>query len=175
MNQDFSTFDAFIASTLGRTIGEGECWDYCNLIWSHLGSKLWTYPPLDPSATNHGIKWSVLNLTARNANIIPGITFIPRLTNVKKGDIVITGNTNPNTYGHGGFAAVDYEGGGSLLLYSQNYSGRFVTLDENSMANFAGAFRYPWPRPTPPITVPPASSFKWVLYARKLRDKRNGN
>ena len=80
---DFSTFDAFIQTTNGRIIGSGECWDYINLIWSHLGSRYYTYPPSDPSATNHGVKWGVLNAEALAANQIAGLTYITDKTQLK--------------------------------------------------------------------------------------------
>ena len=100
MAVDYSSFDNFIATTNGKTIGAGECWDYVNLVWSHLGRRYYTYPPSNPSATNHGIKWGVLNAEARQANTINHLTYISDKTQLKRGDIVIT---TGGTYGHGGF------------------------------------------------------------------------
>lgn len=167
---DFSTFDNFISSTNGQTIGEGECWDYINLIWNHLGSKYWTYPPSDPSATNHGVKWGVLNVDALAANKISGLTFIGDKTQLKRGDIVIT---TGGTYGHGGFITEDYIGERNYSFYSQNYAGRrSVGLDNYSLSDFGGAFRYDAWNETPPTPTPTTrSNFPWVLYARKLRNR----
>lgn len=168
----FTTFDAFITSTNGTTVGEGECWDYVNLIWSHLGSRYWTYPPGDPSATNHGIKWGVLDHDALVANQITGLTYIPNKTQLKRGDIVIT---TDGTYGHGGFINEDYDPNKtSYYIYSQNFNNRrSVALDHYSINAFGGAFRYnDWSTPpTPPSPSPTLrrSKFPWVLYARKLR------
>ena len=169
----FTTFNDFINSTVGQTIGAGECWDYVNLLWTHLGGRYYTYPPSDPSATNHGIKWGWLNTQARDANTVPHLRQVTRLSDIKRGDIVITSG---GEYGHGGFANENYNGSGRLALYSQNYNGvRYVTLDNNDMSTFAGAWRYDAWNNTPPTPTPSSrgkSKFNWVLYARKLRNNR---
>lgn len=172
----FTSFDAFVISTFGQTIGEGECWNYINLLWDYLGSVYYTYPPSDPSSTNHGVKWGWLNTEARSANTITHLTQIPNLADVKRGDIVVTSG---GTYGHAGFANENYNGTGFLMLYSQNYNNvRSVTLDSNNMSTFAGAWRYDgW------TVIPPSPSvsykgkrqaYNWAIYARKLREKRRG-
>lgn len=160
------TFDDFIADTNGRTIGAGECWDYVNMIWDALGSKYWTYPPSNPSATNHGIKWGVLNAEALEANKIFGVTFIDDITKVKRSDIVIT---TGGDYGHGGFMNEDFDPGNptrAYQLYTQNYQDRHsVALDSYPIySEFGGAFRYNawWLNQY-------KKKFPFVLYARKLR------
>lgn len=168
----FTTYDAFIVSTRGTTVGTGECWDYVNLIWNHLGSKYWTYPPSDPTATNHGVKWGVLNADALANNKINGLTYITDKTLLKKGDIVIT---TGGEFGHAGFINEDYEAGKSTYkIYSQNYAGRrSVALDEYSIDDFGGAFRYnAWTPPPVIVRKIKKSKFPWPLYARKLRDNR---
>lgn len=169
----FTSYNAFIASTNGQTIGDGECWAYINLLWDHLGSRYYTYPPSDPSSTNHGVKWGWLNAEARNANTITHLTQVVNLSDVKRGDIVVTSG---GEFGHAGFADEDYNGSGYLQLYSQNYNGRrSVAKDNNDMSTFAGAWRYDeWNStpPTPPYVIN-KGNFKWVLYARKLNNKRN--
>ncbi len=170
MAVDYSSFNSFITSTLGQTIGEGECWDYINLIWSHLGSKYWTYPPSDPSATNHGVKWGWINTDARAANTISGIVQVPNLSDVITGDIMIL---SYGTYGHAGFVKSP-PSDGIVGLYSQNWDARYVTLDTLSTSTFVGAFRYTaWQEPPTPPTPTTTSKhhFPWVLYARKLRQK----
>lgn len=171
----FTTFDSFISSTYGQTIGEGECWDYINLLWAHLGSKYYTYPPSDPSSTNHGVKWGWVNSEARRANTITHLIQIVSLDDVKRGDIVVTSG---GVFGHAGFADEDYNGSGYLQLYSQNYNNaqKFVTKDNNNMSTFAGAWRYDeWngAPPTPPPLRLSSSRFPWVLYARRLNNNRN--
>lgn len=168
---DFSSFDSFIATTNGQTIGQGECWDYINLIWDHLGSRYYTYPPSDPSSTNHGVKWGVLNAEALAANQISGLTYISDKTQLKRGDIVVS---TDGTFGHAGFINQDYN---VLTLnygfYTQNYAGRrSVALDTYTLNDFGGAFRYDaWVQPTPPTPPFRRGKFPWVLYARKLREK----
>lgn len=173
---NFSSFDAFIASTNGQTIGEGECWDYINLIWNHLGSKYWTYPPSNPSATNHGVKWGVLNAEALAANQISGLTYIADKTQLKRGDIVVS---TDGTYGHAGYINEDYnsDSNHSYGFYTQNYAGRrSVALDHYTLNDFGGAFRYnDWvtpPTPTPVRSKTTSKRFPWVIYARKLRANR---
>lgn len=167
----FTSFDAFIASTNGTTVGAGECWDYVNLIWSHLGGRYYTYPPSNPSATNHGIKWGVLNAEALAANQISGLIYISDKTQLKRGDIVIS---TDGEFGHGGYINEDYSGEHTYGIYSQNYAGRrSVALDHYDLHDFGGAFRYTeWaPGPTPP-TPGTQKRFPWVLYANRLRQKR---
>lgn len=172
---DFTTFDSFINSTIGRTIGEGECWNYINLLWNHLGGIYYTYPPSDPSSTNHGVKWGWINSEARAANTITHLTQITRLADIKRGDIVITSG---GTYGHAGFASIDYNGSNILPCYSQNFNDqRYVSLNQDDMTTFVGAWRYDAWNSTPPPPTPVTtrkSHFKWVLYARKLNQKRSG-
>lgn len=168
----YDTFDAFILATNGQTIGAGECWDYINLIWSHLGARYYTYPPSDPSSTNHGVKWGWLNEEARTANTINGIIQITHLADVKRGDIVITSG---GEYGHAGFASIDYNGTNTLPCYSQNYNGqRYVALNQDDMSTFIGAFRYTAWTPTPPTPTvtrkTTKSKFPFVLYANKFRN-----
>lgn len=164
---DFSTFDTFIASTIGQTIGNGDAVDYVNLIWNHLGSQLYTYPPSDPGATDHAIKWSVLNADALEANKIPGITYIPNINDVKRGDIVIlTGQVT----GHGGFIDTNYHGTDLYGMYSQNIDDiHSVVLRYFDLSDFGGAFRYnDWNKSTEE-----KRNFPWVLYARKFRNRNN--
>ena len=175
---NFDNFDAFILSTNGQTIGEGECWDYVNLIWNHLGSKYWTYPPLDPTATNHGIKWGVLDPDALAANQITGLTYISNINDIKRGDIVIT---TGGTYGHGGYINEDFDPNDPdrrYAIYSQNYANRrSVALDFYTISgDFGGAFRYNSWNPTPPPTPTPSyklTSFPFVLLAERLRNDDN--
>ena len=167
---NFDTFDNFVASTNGQTIGAGECWDYVNLIWNHLGSRYWTYPPSDPTSTNHGVKWGVLNADALNANRIAGLTYISDKTLLKRGDIVVS---TDGDFGHAGFIDSDYSGEHTYNFYTQNYAGRrSVALDTYDLHDFGGAFRYDAWNPIPPEPTQAVSNFKWVLYARKLRDNR---
>lgn len=164
----FTSFDSFIASTNGQTIGQGECWDYINLIWSHLGGRYYTYPPSDPTATNHGVKWGVLNSEALSSNQISGLTYISDKTQIKRGDIVVS---TDGTYGHAGFINEDYDGDKTYGLYTQNYNNRrSVALDYYDLHDFGGAFRYDAWTPPSPIPTFRKGKFPWVLYARKLRN-----
>lgn len=170
---NFDTFQAFIQSTNGQPIGTGECWDYVNLLWNHLGSRYYTYPPSNPSSTNHGVKWGWINLEARTANTINHLTQITSLAYIKAGDVVITSG---GEFGHAGFADETYNGSGYLYMYSQNYAGRrSVGRDYVDVSTFVGAWRYDaWNQPQPPTITSKTSRkpFNWAIYARKLREKR---
>lgn len=173
MNIDYTSFVAFANSTYGYTIGQGECWDYINLIWSYLNSRYYTYPPSNPSATNHGVKWGVLNTEARNANIITHLVFISDKTQLKKGDIVVS---TDGDFGHAGFINSDYQGDNvTYEFYSQNYNGRrSVGIDRYDLHDFGGAFRYDvWNStpPYPPISTPKRKHFNWAIYGNELRNK----
>lgn len=171
---DFSSFDNFVTSTNGQQIGQGECWDYVNLVWNHLDSRYYTYPPSDPSSTNHGVKWGWINAEARQANTISGISQIANLSDVKRGDIVVISD---GTYGHAGFADEDYDGSGNLYMYDQNYNNiRYVMKHHVSMATFVGAFRYDawYTPPTPPTPTEESARFPWFIYARKIRTLKSG-
>lgn len=169
----FTSFDDFIASTNGTTVGQGECWDYINLIWSHLGSRYYTYPPSDPSATNHGVKWGVLNNEALAANQITGLTYISDKTLLRRGDIVVS---TDGTYGHAGFINSDYSGEHTYGLYTQNYNNRrSVALDYYDLHDFGGAFRYnDWTTPPTPSPISNFRKFPFVLRARNLNNIRKG-
>ena len=167
---NFDNFDAFIASTNGQTIGDGECYAYINLIWTHLGSKYWTYPPSDPTATNHGVKWGVIDSDALNANQINGLLYISDKTKLKRGDIVVT---TGGIFGHAGFMNEDYDTDRTYAIYSQNYANRrSVALDYYNLSDFGGAFRYlAWSAPIPLKSKPIKTRFPWVIYANKLRNR----
>lgn len=174
MAVDYSSFDRFIATTNGQHIGNGECWDYVNLVWSHLGHRYYTYPPSNPGATNHGIKWGVLNNEARNANIITHLTYISDKTQLKRGDIVITVG---GTYGHGGFIDEDWSGNKKYHIYSQNYAGRrTVARDYYRLDDFGGAFRYDEWTEIPPTPPTPSGKkkhhFPWAIYGRSIHDSK---
>lgn len=165
---DFTTFDSFISTTNSLAIGQGECWDYINLLWEHLNSRYYTYPPSDPSATNHGVKWGVLNNDARNANIIDGLVYISDKTELQRGDMVVT---TGGDFGHAGFINENWSGDKTYAIYSQNYNGRrSVGIDFYNLNEFGGAFRYMAWHPSPPIPSGTRNKFPWVIYARKLRE-----
>lgn len=165
---DFTTFDSFITTTNGLSIGHGECWDYINLIWAHLGGVYYTYPPSDPSATNHGVKWGVLNSEALAVNQITGLRYISNKADLKRGDIVVT---TGGDFGHAGFINENWSGDKTYAIYSQNYNGRrSVGLDFYNLNEFGGAFRYEAWNPIPPITIK-RKNFPWVIYANIIRNR----
>ena len=164
-----------------------QCWDLCAEFWYNVG-----FPQGYPlTGTNHYASecWT----QNRNNNIAyNGTTYfqlIYNLTDVKQGDIVVYNGTTSNPPGHIGFADEDYDPskGGYLAILGQNQgTGGTPPPDFNpaggttanvkdlyTATDFLGAFRYiPWNEPVPPTPTQYKQKFPWVLYARKLREKR---
>lgn len=126
----------------------------------------WTYPPA---------------FTNNSSSPMVAITDI---TQIKRGDMIIWGADGEIAVsGHNAFADEDYNNGKSTIrALGQNQvnpnftTGHIPTLNDISKVGILGAFRYTvWgesPEPTPsPSLGTIRSSFPWVLYARKLRNK----
>ena len=171
MTPDFSSYDNFKASTLGYQVDNGTTYDYCQTIWWHLGKTLYTYPPYDTSATNHGIKYAYINTDARISNLVYHISLVQVKTKLKYGDLVIT---TDGQYGNAGFVDGEYDAENDQIpVIMQGLYGTTVTEYNLSLSHFAGAFRYDaWNAPDPePEDETEKSKFKWVLYARKIRKR----
>ena len=121
--------------------------------------------------------WTV----SRDRNAGNSFTLIYSLSQVKRGDVIVIGDSAISRDGHIAFADEDYNGTNYMNLLGQNQvdpnptTGHIPTVTNLNVSNFLGAFRLnTWtPGPTPPTpTGRTASKFPWVLYARKLRDGR---
>lgn len=160
-----------------------QCWDFASLFWWNVGFPT-GYPLITTSSA-----YTMWNL--RNQNIsYNGTTYfdlIYNLSEVKKGDIMVFNATSYNPYGHVGFADQDYStwsGGYEFPILSENNGGTpdpaggaYVNVHGYDTRLFLGAFRYKaWEQPVPPTPITTfKKKFPWVLYARKLNNKRNGN
>lgn len=163
-----------------------QCWDLAALFWYNVGFPQ-GYPVL-----NGVYAYTMWDRRNDNASY-NGTTYfelIYNLNDVKQGDVIVYNYSNANPAGHVGFADEDY-----ATWHTNNPSSyEFPILSENNggtvdpaggaYANihgydtrlFLGAFRYKeWTHPTPTPTTRTKISrkpFPWVLYARKLRERR---
>lgn len=174
-------YDEWKTNTIGREFDlDGsygcQCWDYASLFWRNVGFpagypltgglhyayQCWTESRIQNSAYNGTVYF----------DLIDGVAMI------KKGDVIVMNGTSANPPGHITFADEDYDGSGYIWCVGQNQSGNHplgtpVTRNRLGLQDFLGAFRYkPW-HTTPPTPTPVRRGrFPWVLYARKLREKR---
>ena len=182
-----STYDEWKNNTLdnGYDIDGSygcQCWDFASLFWRNVGFPA-SYPLITSSSAY--TMWE-----NRNSNIAyNGVTYfdlIYNLDDVKKGDIIVYNYFSGNPYGHVGFANEDYDTWHTLNPSSYEFpilsennggtpdpdGGAYVNVHGYDTRLFLGAFRYKGWEVTPPTPTESTSHFKWVLYARKLRQNR---
>lgn len=146
-----------------------QCWDICALLWYQYGLRLATGP--------NGYAYECWTVS-RNTNARGPFKTINSIHDVKRGDCVVFNRAGSFYTGHIAFADEDYNGSGRLRCLGQNQgqgvgSGTPSNVVSMGVGNFLGAFRNTNWRVIPP-TPPPTkkvSSFPWVLYSRKLRQK----
>lgn len=153
-----------------------QCWDICALLWYQYGLRLETGPLGYAKEC-----W----LVSRNVNARPPFIQIPDLANVKRGDVLVFTGYGTYRTGHIGFADQDYNGSGRIDVLGQNQGqgigyGTPSNVVSMGTVNFLGAFRNTkWetaPSPEPePATKGRDNKFNWVLYGRKLRNRRRFN
>lgn len=180
---NITSYEAFKANVLGNGYDvDGvygyQCVDMAKLLAGNAGrpSPYWLSQP-DGYAYEG---WT--NEASRNYNAGDLFTFVYNKADVRKGDLVILNNTTSNPYGHIAFADSDWDANTtSAVLLGQNQVdpnptyGHVNTLTSVNVTTFLGGFRFiAWQQPTPTPTTR-KQGFKWVLYSRKLNDKRNGN
>ena len=171
-----STYDEFRQYLLTHGVNVdytygNQCWDSCALLWYQYGLRL---------QTGNGYAWGCWTFEA-DANAQPPFTKITTLSQVKRGDVIVF-NYNASYYaGHIAFADEDYRPGSSRISCVGQNQGQGVASGTPSIVasmnalEFLGAFRNTnWTSPIPPTPPTPQreSKFPWVLYARKLRQKR---
>lgn len=186
-----STYDQFRNATIGngynvdRAWGN-QCWDYVALLYYQYGLTLIT----KPGGGSAYQCWTI----SRNINSRSPFTSIDGVTNIRRGDVIVT-NRNPwSSNGHIFIADENYRTSGNrgkIWGIGQNQRGSSalpVTRDEISLTYFLGIFRNtswsssPTPPPTPTPTPTPSgenvynnSKYPWVLYNfNKNKGKRNG-
>lgn len=182
-----SSYNAFRTDALNRASqGLGydvdnyllyQCWDLCAELWMNLtefeDGQLW--PKTGPNLYAEEC-WTV----SRTENAGSSFSLIYNLSDVKRGDVIVIGDSAISETGHIAFADEDYPGISRMNLLGQNQVnpsptvGHIPTVTNLDVSNFLGAFRLnSW---TPPVPPTPSdirhSNFPWVLYARKLRGNR---
>ena len=175
-----STYEIWKTNTLGHEYDlDGsygcQCWDYASLFWRNVGFPV-GYP------LTGDLHYAYQCWTAsRVQNAGDTFDLIYAIADVKQGDVIVLNGNSQNPPGHIAFADEDYDGSGYLWCIGQNQGGTpspsggtAVTRNHLGMSLFLGAFRYKDWHTTPPTirSKPKSTNFKWVLYARKLRDKR---
>lgn len=179
VNVPHSTYDEWRANTIGNEYDlDGhygcQCWDYASLFWRNVGFVA-GYPQ-----TGNGYAYGCWTLR-RTQNASNQFDLIYNLSDVQRGDVVVLdkGRFTGDVAGHIAFADEDYNGTTTLRLVGQNQEhasatvGYKTTADNMSMTKFLGAFRWKgWEHPVPPPVYAKRKPFKWVLYARKLREGR---
>lgn len=146
-----------------------QCWDVCALLWYQYGLRL---------QTGNGKAWGCWVLK-QDDNARPPFSKVTRLQDVKRGDCIVLGQAGSYATGHICFADEDYNGSIYLSCLGQNQgqgisSGTPSNIVRMSMNQFLGGFRNSNWTVTPPTPTPTKKSgrFPWVLYSRKLRNKR---
>lgn len=164
-----------------------QCWDLCAEFWHNVGFPT-GYPLTGPNHSAYEC-WTVNRENNKAYNGTPHFQLIYNLGDVKQGDVVVFNGTSGNPAGHIGFADEDYNPnkGGYIAILGQNQGtggtpppisnpagGTTANVKDLYVAtDFLGAFRYiPWIQPSPAPSTPSNSKFPWVLYSRKLRQKR---
>lgn len=152
-----------------------QCWDYCALLYWQYGLTLITKAG---GGTAYDC-WAV----SRAANTRSPFISLTGVSNIKRGDIIITKSPRSRT-GHICFADEDFRQSGDktrLWCVGQNQRGSAslpVTVDEISIAYFVGIFRNTkWqgsPTPPPSPVVYNKGKYNFVLFNRRKRQERNG-
>lgn len=165
-----------------------QCYDLAVEFWWNVG-----FPQGYPTSQGSGNAWQIWSDRLNNV-AYGGTTYFDLITNlddIKRGDVIVYNYYTGNPYGHIGFADDNYAswhannpGSYEFPILSENnggtpdpQGGAYTNVHGYDIRLFLGAFRYrAWHTtpPTPPTPVSGRSKFPWVLYARKLRNKRNG-
>lgn len=157
-----------------------QCYDLVAEFWWNIGFPA-GYPIIDQSSAYR--MWYYRDQNASYNNTVY-FDLIYNVTDIKRGDIIVFNQFSGNQYGHVGFADEDY----STWTPDPNQQYEFPILSENNQGTpdpqggaytnihgydirlFLGAFRYKdWNTPAPIPSF--KGNFKWVLYAKKLREK----
>lgn len=178
---DITSFQAFQNATLGNGYNVDylfgfQCVDLPKLLTGNAGRT----SPYWKSGNSGYAREGWTDITSREYNKGNLFTLVYNKADIKAGDIVILNATNSNPYGHVAFATTDWNANTtSAILLGQNQVnpdpdyGHVTTLTNVNVTTFLGGFRFNAWQPTPPTPTPTyrKSHFKWVLYARKIRNK----
>ena len=154
-----------------------QCWDLTAEFWYNVGFPT-GYPLTGPNQSASEC-WTVNRNNNTSYNGTQYFELIENLSDIKKGDVVVFDGIP----GHIGFADEDYTTG-TIKILGQNQGslgiptpipnpegGTTATVTPLSAIGVLGAFRYKGWQPIPPTPTKKKGNFKWVLYARKLRER----
>lgn len=161
-----------------------QCYDLVVEFWWNIGFPV-GYPVISSSSAY--TMWAYRETNA-SYNGTTYFDLIYSKEDIKRGDIIVFAGTATNPYGHVGFADLDY----SAWTPDPNHPFEFPILSENNGGTpdpqggaytnvhgydirlFMGVFRYREWQNTPPTPTRTESKFPFVLYAKRLREKRRG-
>lgn len=139
-----------------------QCWDFASEFWRNLGFS--TGYPITGGNDAKGVWYN------RETNKGDVFDLIYDISLTEVGDVLCF---SIGQYGHIGFLDEPYQSGGYVKLLSQNVSSPYVTSENYGTSTFQGAFRYKgWHNPPTPIVK--THRFPFVLYAKRLRELRQG-
>ena len=178
---DISSFQAFSNAVIGNGydvdgVYGDQCVDMAKLLAGNAGRP----SPYWKSGSLGYAKDGWIDASSREYNKGDLFTLVYNKENVKAGDLVVLDNTSSNPYGHIAFATTDWNSSTtSAMLLGQNQvnpsatTGHPNTITNVNVSNFLGAFRFiGWQPTTPPPTSRKKKRFPFVLYANRLRQKR---
>lgn len=150
-----------------------QCWDLASEFWYNVGFPT-GYPTTAGTHSAYGV-WD-----DREQNAGDQFDLIYNMREIKRGDIIVFNRFASNPDGHIGFADEDFVDTNSINILSQNNGGvptpsggTTTNVNDYDLQYFRGAFRYrAWV--TPPTPTEQKHKFPFVLYARRLRQKRLG-
>lgn len=179
---DISSFQAFKDAVNGNGYDvDGLFGDQCVDMPKLLAGNAGRPSPYWKSGSLGYAKDGWLDANSREYNKGDLFTLVYNKEDVRVGDLVVLDNTSSNPYGHIAFATTNWDASTTTApLLGQNQvnasatTGHPNTITNVNISNFLGAFRFIAWQPTPP---PPPSSRKknkypFVLYANRLRQKR---
>ena len=180
-----STWSEWKINTLGRAFDVDGLWgcqcvDYLNVFYWNVGFPQ-GYPLTGPNHSAYEC-WTVNRYNNISYNGTQYFDLITNINDVEAGDVLVWNYTSTWTNGHIAFADESYDGSGYIWSIGQNQGGTPlpqggtpVDRQHLPVSNFLGAFRYKEWHTTPPVppSVTKEHKFKWVLYSRNLRNKRN--
>ena len=184
---NINSYDSFRSDALNRanqglgydvdgTYGY-QCWDLAAELWMHIqefeDGNLW--PKTGPQLYAEEI-WTV----SRTQNAGSSFDLINSIFELKRGDVIVLGVSPISSTGHIAFCDENYSGSLMRLLGQNQVNpsitlGHIPTVTPLDISAFLGGFRYKAWNNRPPIHLRKKSKFPWVLYGKKLRNKRNGN
>lgn len=176
------TYDQYRNATIGNGYNVdyyagNQCWDYCALLWWQYGLDLRTRVGGNGGAADCWI-------LSKNYNARTPFIAVDGVTNIKRGDIIVTNRNRWSTTGHICIADEDFRTSGDQMRIwtigqapaSHGING-VVSRDQVNLGYFLGIFRNTrWQgSPTPPSPVVyNKGKYNFVLFNRRKRQERNG-